>query len=506
MVRVTAMILFLSIWICTGDCDCLHAQDSVRNSVVKIHTTLRMPDYYRPWAKSSLRESGGTGVFIDCDIVGEGDYVLTNAHVVQFASQIYVQPNRTTNKLAATIVAIAPGIDLALLKLDDPAESPDHERLPLAEELPRVKDTVNAYGFPIGGDELSITEGIVSRIEFAVFFFDVKGVRIQIDAALNPGNSGGPAVKNDHIVGLVFSGIREADNIGYLISADEIRLFLHDIEDGVYNGKPAVWGSFSSAENDALREHLALDNTKTGIVVTEPYSDDEDYPLKRWDVITHLGSHSLDNRGKVQVRDDLRLHSFYLVPQLVEKEGLELTVFRKGEELKVLLPVQSDRDRLIPILKYNQPEYAIFGPLGFTVAYHEVVRRLATHSKWGPYLMVSENPLLERFNDKPAFPGEQLVIVPSKMFPHPMTNGYSSPRMDVLTHVNDQPVKSLSHLVELLRGATGEYLEFRFGGLAEALVFHREEFLESTEGILEAEGIRRRFSPRIREVWDSTGG
>jgi S1-C subfamily serine protease len=187
MVRFAAMVTFVLTWISMGDCDCLHAQDSVRDSVVKIHTTLRMPDYYRPWAKSSLRESGGTGVFIDCDLAGEGDYVLTNAHVVKFASQIYVQPNRTTEKLSATVVAIAPGIDLALLKIDAPAELPDHERLPLAEELPRIKDTVNAYGFPIGGDELSITEGIVSRIEFADFYFDVKGVRIQIDAALNPG-------------------------------------------------------------------------------------------------------------------------------------------------------------------------------------------------------------------------------------------------------------------------------------------------------------------------------
>ena len=84
-------------------------------------------------------------------------------------------------------------------------------------------------------------------------------MRIQVDAALNPGNSGGPAIANGKIVGLVFSIIPNADNIGYLIPVDEIRMFLNDIQDGKYEGKPKLLDNMQTVENKALREKLGLD-------------------------------------------------------------------------------------------------------------------------------------------------------------------------------------------------------------------------------------------------------
>src|SRR5262249_15179880 len=91
-----------------------------------------------------------------------------------------------------------------------------------------------------GGNTLSITKGIISRIEFVPYNFPVSGLRVQIDAAINPGNSGGPAVVGDRMVGLAFSHLGGADNIGYIIPGEEIELFLKDIADGHYDGKPAI--------------------------------------------------------------------------------------------------------------------------------------------------------------------------------------------------------------------------------------------------------------------------
>jgi S1-C subfamily serine protease len=198
----------------------------VENSVVKIFATLRAPDPFKPWTKQAPRDVTGTGVVI------EGKRILTNAHVALYASQMQVQANQSGDKLPATIEFIAPGIDLAVLKLEDESFFDTHPAVIRAPKLPTVKDAVMVYGFPTGGTSLSITKGIVSRIEFAGYNFPVSGLRIQIDAAINPGNSGGPALAGEEMIGLAFSRLGGADNIGYIIPCEEIDLFLKDIADG----------------------------------------------------------------------------------------------------------------------------------------------------------------------------------------------------------------------------------------------------------------------------------
>src|SRR3954447_18136596 len=125
------------------------AQDEVRDLVVKIHTTRRDPDLVRPWTKENPVSVSGSGIVI------QGKRILTNAHVVQNASQIYVQPNQSAEKLAAHVVVIAEPIDLAILSVDDESFFDKRPLLPFADDLPKVKDAVSVYGFPTGGTELS---------------------------------------------------------------------------------------------------------------------------------------------------------------------------------------------------------------------------------------------------------------------------------------------------------------------------------------------------------------
>jgi S1-C subfamily serine protease len=219
----------------------------VEASVVKVFSTVRRPDSFKPWTKEPAEEISGSGVII------EGKRILTNAHVVMYASQVQVQANQTGDKISAKVVAIAPGIDLALLKLDDEKVFDTHGALRRATDMPDVKDAVMAYGFPAGGSNLSITKGIVSRIEFAAYNRPVSGLRIQIDAAINHGNSGGPAVVGDQMIGLAFSSLGGTQNIGYIIPNEEIELFLADVADGKYDGKPALYEDLQTLENAALR-------------------------------------------------------------------------------------------------------------------------------------------------------------------------------------------------------------------------------------------------------------
>ncbi|MGZ3357168.1 MAG: S1C family serine protease [Isosphaeraceae bacterium] len=159
----------------------LARESTIRESVVKISANLRYPEIVRPWTKQSPRQASGTGVVI------AGKRILTNAHVVLYASQLSVESQQSSEKLNATVEAVSPGMDLAVLKLDDESFFEKRPPLALVQQLPEVKDTVVVYGYPQGGSSLSVTKGIVSRIEFAGYNDGVSGVRIQVDAAINPG-------------------------------------------------------------------------------------------------------------------------------------------------------------------------------------------------------------------------------------------------------------------------------------------------------------------------------
>src|SRR3984885_1635390 len=236
---LAAFSLFCALGAASAPGSTAHAAEAgqapaIENSVVKVFATMRYPDPFKPWTKQAPSEVSGSGVVI------EGKRILTNAHVVLYATQVQIQANAAGDKLPATVVAVAPGIDLAVLQLDDPTFFDTPPPVARASKLPQIKDAVLAYGFPTGGNSLSITKGIVSRIEFVAYNYPVSGLRIQIDAAINPGNSGGPAIAGDKMVGLAFSHLDQAQNIGYIIPNEEVDLFLKDIADGHYDGKPAM--------------------------------------------------------------------------------------------------------------------------------------------------------------------------------------------------------------------------------------------------------------------------
>ena len=477
----------------------LHAQDDIRDLVVKIHAIHHSPDLLRPWTRVSPQQVKGSGVVID------GKRILTNAHVVKYASQIYVQPNQSAAQIPARVEAITPGMDLAVLKLDDESFFDKRGSLPFAQELPRVKDTINVYGYPTGGTELSVTQGIVSRIEYTDYYYQASGLRIQVDAALNFGNSGGPAVSDGKLVGLVFSLIQNAQNIGYLIPVEEIQLFLNDITDGVYDGKPQVFDLVQTVENEALRKRLGLPKNVNGVMIAQPYSNDSNYPLQEWDVVTKIGDMPIDSDGKVAVRYDLRLSSSYLVQKYAKNGLLPLTIYRDGRLSEINLPVRNQRDLVIPYLMDKTPRFFIFGPFVFSQTTQDYLERMGNQRP--PSMGRRPSPLVTRRFDKPTFESEELVIVASPLFPHRITRGYDDPNRAVLSEVNGVPVKNLRHLVEILRDNRDEQISFKFASSGvlthETMVFNRADLTDATVKILEENGIRYPYSQDLRAVWET---
>lgn len=489
-----ALLAGLALCIATG-ARAADAAANVENSVVKVFTTARLPDLVRPWSKSAPRESTGSGVVI------EGRRILTNAHVVLYASQVQIQGNQSGEKIGARVEFIAPGMDLAVLKLEDESFFDSRPPLKRASHLPLVKDAVMAYGYPTGGSGLSITKGIVSRIEFTGYNAAVAGLRIQIDAAVNPGNSGGPALAGDEMVGLTFARLGSGDNIGYIIPNEEVELFLADIADGRYDGKPALFQSMQPLQNPALRAFAKVPKGQTGVLVSDPLPEPGN-PFKRWDVLTHVGDVPVDDEGMVRIGEQLRVRAPYLLQKLAKNGAVPMRVLRAGQSVTLQVPVRNEPNLLVPIsLKGEFPPYFIYGPLVFSTPTVEQISGLGAGALGAAR---AGNPLVTKLNERPAFPGHQLVFVSSPLMSHKISRGYTNPMLRVVEKVNETPVKNLVHLVELLRDAKGEFVVFGFAGEGpDTLVLARAEVAEATQSILEDNGIRAQAPPELLKVWGS---
>jgi hypothetical protein len=239
------------------------------------------------------------------------------------------------------------------------------------------------------------------------------------------------------------------------------------------------------------------------MVVHKPESDDSAYPLKKWDVITKIGDTAVDDEGMIKLNNNLRVSFNYMVQKIATHGKLPLSVIRAGKDVSVQLPVQAKHPKVIPSLDGAYPSYFVYGPLVFSTATQEFVGGLtANNRQWMQYLTASGSPLLARWGDKPAFDGEGLVVVSSPFFPHKLAKGYSNPLGQVVKMVNGQPIKNLSHLVEVLRDSKDEFIRFEFDQrLAETLVFPRAQMLAGTDEILNDNGLRSQGSPDTMAVW-----
>lgn len=268
-----------------------------------------------------------------------------------------------------------------------------------------------------------------------------------------------------------------------------------------------MYDALQTLENPALRAFLKLPASVEGMVVHKPFSDDAAYPLKEWDVITRIGDVPLDDQGMIKLDGGLRVAFTYRIQSIVTNNAVPLTIVRQAKEMTINLPVSSNYPRLIPRLGTSYPSYFIYGPLVFSAATDEYLGgylRTDYASSMMSRLAFLRNPLVTRMSDRPAFPGEGLVIVSSPFFPHKLARGYEDARTHVVRKINGKKIKNLSHLVEVLRDSKEEFITVEFDmEYGETMIFPRAEMLASTDEILTDNGVRSQGSPDALAVWNA---
>ncbi|MBM3821287.1 MAG: trypsin-like serine protease [Verrucomicrobia bacterium] len=330
-------------------------------SVVQVFTFSQPPQWDSPWRFQSVQRGSGTGFLI------KGKKIMTNAHVVAWARQILLKRYQDPRPYPAKVSFVGHDCDLAILEVEDERFFNGLYPLELGE-LPKVRSTVVTYGYPAGGEQISYTRGVVSRIELQnyVHIGNRSFLSVQTDAAINPGNSGGPVIQDDKVVGVAFMGAPGLENTGFFIPTQVVNHFLKDVEDGTYHGFPQAGIRFTPFQNPAYRRALKLPDDDRGARIDGllPIPSTEEL-LKEEDVILNAGGFDVASDGTVLYQDN-RVSMALAFQMGQHGESVPLRIWRDGKAMEVKLPVKVyDADKVTGNQYDVLPRYYVYGGLVF---------------------------------------------------------------------------------------------------------------------------------------------
>ncbi len=421
-----------------------HQENGTKEAIVKIYTNAKIPNYQEPW-NSSMRSSTGSGAII------EGGYILTNAHVVADQAFLEVQRYGQRKRYIAKVYAVSHQADLALLKVEEKAFFEGVKPLTFGS-LPNVEQKIVVYGYPMGGSTLSATIGVVSRIEHHTYAHSGESfLAVQVDAAVNPGNSGGPALSDGKIVGVVMQMISKSQNIGYLVPVNMVKHFIEDMKDGKYDGFADLGLGTQKLENPAMRRYYGLDDNVSGkLIVKVVHNSSLAGLLQEGDILTAVDGHNVENDGTVEFRKHEFTHYQHFVDayQMGEKIKLDIIRDKKNMQVEADLDYTADDMYLVKTTRYDEmPSYFVYGGYVFS----PLTRNLIVSTNLNRLKLSN---LAGKWQEK----DKSEVVVLLKVLASDMSRGDNDFAMWPIDKVNGEPFKNFKEFYQKMEAVKSQYI------------------------------------------------
>jgi S1-C subfamily serine protease len=443
-----------------------------RPQVVRVFATTQEPDYDSPWQAHSPSSSTGSGV-----LIGPGR-ILTGAHVVAGATFLQVQQVSAPDKVVARIEATCHDADLALLTVDDPDFCAGVEPAPVCD-LPERGDRVAVIGFPVGGEEVSVTEGVVSRIEVQRYAHSQRELlAVTIDAAINEGNSGGPVFMEDKVAGIAFQVFEEAELAGEMVPPPLIRRFLRGVDEGLPLGIPSFGVTTQVLENPRLRAYHGLEQGESGVRVTGvEFGSSAHGVLEPGDAVLSVGGRDISNNGTIAYRERVRTRLDVVLGDHYIGDRVALVIRRGGERKEVELELR-DHTRLVPRSRHDvAPTYFVYGGLVFQRLSRDFLQT------WGDWHERAPKEFLNLYYRGRRTESQREVVVLSQVLADELTVGYGPLYWEAVQRVNGAVPRDMHDFAERMDAAEGTLvMEMSSGG---TLVLDVDEVRAAHARILE---------------------
>lgn len=473
-------------------------------AVVQIITRKLEPDYISPWKPGHIAKSTGTGF---CVKVGNRKFILTNHHCIENATQILCRTPHSDQSFALKVYDSSPELDLALLENENSSQAAvfhGMEPVKWADKHERGEQ-VFVVGYPQGGVNSSATAGIISRLSQLIYSKCLVNVALQIDAAINPGNSGGPVYNAaQQVIGVAFSHRDGAQNICFVIPYFLIQHYLnyytlkkvgkHEStkENQIRNEKfPGVCDLDAETvclDNEAMRNYL-LNSEKTGytsgVMVTRinPFGCTS-HALKPQDVICKINNIVVGNDGQVisgnQNELSEKLPVWHLIRMIYPGDQMTIEIVRQRATKTIKITLARVAKRLLPnSLQDISRDYIIFAglvmvPLNYWYLF-----------KPPDGLPVPDITKVHLFKFNNMYPSNDLeeIVVLKEILASPLNAGYHYENIQIVS-VNEQPIKNLAHLYQLITTETSEFMKFELENGA-IIIIDREKALQESKKIVQ---------------------
>ena len=441
----------------------------ISKSLIRIEATSQGPNYKTPWSPGDVSSGVGAGFVVD------GKRIMTNAHVVSNARFLTLSKEGDPNPYLAKVLHIAHDCDLALLSVENPAFFKGTSPLEFGG-IPEIESVVSAYGYPLGGARLSVTRGIVSRIDFQPYSHSGMDshLAIQIDAAINPGNSGGPVMQNGKVVGVAFQGYSGdvAQNVGYMIPTPVIQRFLTDVKDGHYDRYVDLAVAYRNLFNPASRRALGLEDETTGVQVSSVYSGGAaDGIVKPGDVILKIDGHTVSSDGTIPLENEA-VPLDEVVERKFKGDKVQLDILREGKPMTLTVPLNEPWPFKLQSNLYDEkPRFVVAGGLVFQPVDQNFME---AHEPSNQRL----NYIFDYFIDDELHTNRPEIVVLSNILPDPV-NAYAEEfRYSVVDEVNGHRIKRIEDIATAFE-EKADYYVIKFAGGGRPIVLERKAIEEA---------------------------
>ena len=464
-------------------CMTIFSEDiSVKKALVKVYTSHQLFDYLSPWQYGQSANSTATGFIID------GERIITNAHAVLNSKFLQVRKEGDSKKYKAVVKFTSEEYDLALVEIEDKSFFKGTVPLKLGT-LPEIQEKLTVYGYPLGGDKLSTTQGIVSRMEHNTYTLTNRKFLIgQTDAAINSGNSGGPVVSKGKVVGVAFAGLNSADNIGYFIPVNILNNFLEDIKDGKYDGSPLLGVEWLELESPSHRRMLGIEDKTGGILIKKVFKNSPfEGVLQNNDVLMKLDNYPVESDGTIEFRKNEKTDFTYVNQQKKYGDNLSYEIIRdkKTKTGQVKLEKKDIKYTVVTeVTIETPPSYMVYGGLLF--------EPLTSN-----YMAGVIEKLGSVYDREELYKDYKELVVLVRVLPFDVNLGYTDAVNQIIVKVNGEKYKDFKDFVQKVKNVKSGFIIFENDN-GDEIVLDVKEVEEQREALMQNYNISSDMSDDIK--------